>query len=134
MLNIGDKVKMNGKYYVSEKNKEKIWTVQSEPWEVCGTVVVKLEGKSGGYAVDGLDLVEAAHDSAIEGLWDGCLVCMEAKHVHGVVTVVVPTCENRQEETMVEGDFDYCPICGRPLTLEAWEEMREKLEGMSDGD
>lgn len=62
MLNIGDKVKMNGKYYVSEKNKEKIWTVQSELWEVCGTVVVKLEGKSGGYAVDGLDLVEAAHD------------------------------------------------------------------------
>ena len=69
--------------------------------------------------------------SAIEGLWDGCLVCMEAKHAHGVVTAVVPTCENRQEETMAEGDFDYCPICGRPLTPEAWEEMRERLEELN---
>ena len=70
--------------------------------------------------------------SAIEGLWDGCLVCMEAKHVHGVVTAVVPTCENRQEETMAEGDFDYCPICSRPLTPEAWEEMRERVEALEN--
>ena len=59
MLKPGDKVKMNRKYYVSKENKEKIWTAMSEPWMVCGTLVVKLDGKSGGYAVDGLDLVEA---------------------------------------------------------------------------
>lgn len=58
MLKIGDKVKMNSKYYVSEENREKVWTVQSEPWPVCGCMVVKLEGKAGGYAMDGLDLVE----------------------------------------------------------------------------
>lgn len=55
---IGDKVKMNDKYKVSSDNKEKTWTVRSDPWEVCGTTVVLLEGRSGGYAVDGLTLVE----------------------------------------------------------------------------
>lgn len=57
MLKPGDKVVMNDRYYVSEENKGKVWTVQSEPWNCCGTMVVKLEGKSGGYAVDGLYLV-----------------------------------------------------------------------------
>lgn len=44
-------------YYVSAENKSRIWTVASEPWMCCGTLVVKLEGKSGGYAVDGLDII-----------------------------------------------------------------------------
>ena len=57
-MKIGDKVVMNGKYRVSEGNKSKIWIVRSEPWNCCGTLVVLLEGKSGGYAVDGLDIVE----------------------------------------------------------------------------
>lgn len=57
-MKIGDKVVMNDKYYVSEANKSKVWTVCSEPWNCCGTTVVLLEGKSGGYAVDGLDIVE----------------------------------------------------------------------------
>lgn len=55
----GDKVVMNTKYYVSEENKGKIWEVASEPWLCCGTVVVKLKGRAGGYALDGLNLVEA---------------------------------------------------------------------------
>ena len=58
----GDKVVMNNKYHISEGNKGKIWTVESKPWNCCGTMVVKLEGKSGGYAVDGLDLVEEARN------------------------------------------------------------------------
>ena len=57
-MKIGDKVVMNDKYFVSEDNKEKVWTVRSEPWNCCRTTVVLLEGKSGGYAVDGLDIVE----------------------------------------------------------------------------
>lgn len=60
----GDKVIMNNKYHVSESNRGKIWTVRSEPWNCCGTLVVKLEGKAGGYAVDGLDLVEEADNEA----------------------------------------------------------------------
>lgn len=58
MLKIGDKVVMNDKYYVSEQNKGKVWTVRSEPWECGGTIAVLLEGKRGGYAVDGLDIVK----------------------------------------------------------------------------
>lgn len=59
-MKIGDKVTMNEKYYVSTENKGKVWTVQSEPWNLCGTEVVLLEGKSGGYAVDGLEVAEVA--------------------------------------------------------------------------
>ena len=62
MFNIGDKVKMNNNYHVSEENKEKVWTVRSEPWMCCGRMVIKLEGKAGGYAVDGLDLVKRAEN------------------------------------------------------------------------
>lgn len=58
MLKPGDKVTMNSRYYVRKENRGKVWTVMSEPWDCCGTLVVKLEGKAGGYAVDGLDLVE----------------------------------------------------------------------------
>ena len=50
-------MKPGDKYYVSAENKSRIWTVASEPWMCCGTLVVKLEGKSGGYAVDGLDII-----------------------------------------------------------------------------
>lgn len=57
-MKIGDKVVMNNKYYLIEKNKGKVWTVRSEPYECCGTLVVLLEAKSGCYAVDGLDIVE----------------------------------------------------------------------------
>lgn len=58
MLKIGDKVIMNDKYYVSDKNKGVVFTVKSEPWDLCGTQVVLLEGYSGGYSVYGLTKVE----------------------------------------------------------------------------
>lgn len=58
MIEVGKKVKMNDKYYVSEKNRDKIFTVTSETWNICGTDVVLLEGYRGGYAVDGLTEVE----------------------------------------------------------------------------
>ena len=50
----GKKVVMNNKYYVSEKKKGKVFLVASEPCIVCGTVVVKLLGLAGCYALDGL--------------------------------------------------------------------------------
>ena len=62
-LKIGDKVVMNGKYYVSEADKDKVWTVRTEPWLASGTMIVALEGKAGGYAVDGLDKVEGTDGS-----------------------------------------------------------------------
>ena len=56
-MNIGDRVIMNDKYRVAEANKGKVFTVRSEPWDLCGTECVLLEGYRGGYAVDGLTLV-----------------------------------------------------------------------------
>ncbi len=64
-MKIGDKVVMNDKYYVSEENRSKVWTVRSEPWECSGTLVVLLEGKSGGYAFDGLDIVQEASNDTL---------------------------------------------------------------------
>lgn len=57
-MKIGDKVTMNNKYYVSSEDKGRVWVVRSDPWYLCGTLVVLLDGMSGGYAVDGLTLVD----------------------------------------------------------------------------
>ncbi len=57
-FNIGDKVVMNDKYSVPLRKKGKVFVVESKPWECCGTMVVKLSGESGGYAVDGLDRID----------------------------------------------------------------------------
>jgi len=50
-LKPGDKVIMVNCFEArAEKNKDKVWTVTSEPWPLCGSEVVKLEGISGGFA------------------------------------------------------------------------------------
>lgn len=56
-LKIGDKVIMNDRYRVSEKNKGKVFVVRSEPFEICGIECVFLEDYQGGYAMDGLTKV-----------------------------------------------------------------------------
>lgn len=40
-----------------DKYKDRIWTVRSEPWDVCGTECVLLEGKAGGFATEFLERV-----------------------------------------------------------------------------
>lgn len=62
MFKPGDRVVMSDNYRVSDANKGRVWVVRSDPWMCCGTVVVALQGKAGGYAVDGLDLVERSAD------------------------------------------------------------------------
>jgi len=59
-MKIGDRVIMNDRYHVADKNRGVVFTVRSEPWSLCGTEVVLLEGRSGGFAVDGLTVVEEA--------------------------------------------------------------------------
>ena len=60
-LKPGDKVVMVDCYEArSEANKDKIWVVTSEPWDVCGSEVVKLEGKRGGFATEFLRKTGAA--------------------------------------------------------------------------
>lgn len=56
-LKVGDLVEMNDRYCVAEKNKGKAFRTRSEPFDICGTECVLLEGYCGGYAVDGLILV-----------------------------------------------------------------------------
>jgi hypothetical protein len=56
-MNKGDRVIMNDKYYVSEKNRGKEFTVATDPQDVCGTTCVWLKDYKGCYAVDGLTVV-----------------------------------------------------------------------------
>lgn len=63
MLKPGDKVKMNGRRKMRKGEEDKIWVVSSFPWELGGVLLVSLKGRSGGYAVDGLDLVERKKDN-----------------------------------------------------------------------
>lgn len=57
-IQYGDKVMLNDKYYVKQSDKDKVFTVTSDPYECHGATVVTLEGLNGCYAVDGLSLVE----------------------------------------------------------------------------
>lgn len=61
--------------------------------------------------------------------WQGCEVCKGAKYVSGWVSAVAPIDSGHDCETRAEGDFDYCPVCGRPLTDEAWVELERRLRG-----
>ncbi len=54
---VGTKVRMVN-CAEAEKYKDRIWTTRSAPWMCCGTLVVLLEGKTGGFAVDMLEIME----------------------------------------------------------------------------
>lgn len=56
-LKIGDRVVMNDKYHVSDSNKGRVFEVESEPYEIGGTLCVKLKDWRGAYAADGLTKV-----------------------------------------------------------------------------
>ncbi len=40
-----------------DKYKDKVWTTRSEPWDLCGSEVIMLEGFSGGFATEYLKRV-----------------------------------------------------------------------------
>lgn len=55
----GDKAKMvNCAEARLEKYKDKVWEVDSEPWNLCGSEVVLLRGFRGGFATKCLMKVE----------------------------------------------------------------------------
>lgn len=56
-MKIGDKVKMVN-CLEADKHPGKVWAVRSNPWDLCGSQVVLLEGLSGGFAVDCLEPTE----------------------------------------------------------------------------
>ena len=69
----------------------------------------------------------------VEKVWSPCNFCAGAKYITGGVTAVCPVSETHQQETLAEGDFDFCPVCGRPLTDEAVQMVMERMEAMKDG-
>ena len=68
----------------------------------------------------------------VEKVWSPCNFCAGAKYITGGVTAVYPLSETRQQETLAEGDFDFCPVCGRPLTDEAVDILLERLEALHE--
>lgn len=69
----------------------------------------------------------------LEKVWPRCEVCKNAKYVTGAVSAVAPHDAYHEIETDAEGDFDFCPVCGKPLTDEAVEMVMKRWEGMKDG-
>lgn len=61
--------------------------------------------------------------------WEPCEYCNGAKYVYGQASAVVPNGDKGQIEKEIDGDFDYCPECGRPLTPEAWAMLENRLRG-----
>ena len=68
----------------------------------------------------------------VKRMFPGCEVCKGAKYVTGSVSAVAPYDDQHETETYAEGDFDFCPNCGRPLTDEAVEMVMERLEALKD--
>ena len=58
VFQVGDKVIMNGKYYVAEHNKSRIFTIKEEPQPATGLDGVWLDGYPFCYSADGLTLTE----------------------------------------------------------------------------
>ena len=68
----------------------------------------------------------------VEKVWSPCNFCAGAKYITGEVTAVYPVSETHQQETLAEGDFDFCPVCGRPITDEAVDIVMRRLEALKD--
>jgi len=56
-MKIGTKVKMVN-CLEAEKYKDRVWVTRSEPWKVGGNWVVLLDGYSGCFAVEFLEVVK----------------------------------------------------------------------------
>lgn len=63
-MKVGTKVKMVN-CSEADKYPDKIWETRSEPWEVCGEMVVLLKGKAGGFSVNCLKVVEDTEEVQI---------------------------------------------------------------------
>ena len=68
----------------------------------------------------------------VEKVWSPCNFCAGAKYITGGAAAVYPVSETHQQETLAEGDFDFCPVCGRPITDEAVQMVMERLEALKD--
>ena len=64
----------------------------------------------------------------MERVWPGCTECERKTCVacrnFGWHPRACTTCDAQNDWI----PWEYCPCCGRPLTPEAWEELRKRLE------
>jgi len=67
MMKVGTKVKMVN-CIEAEENEGKVWVTRSEPWAVCGSTVVLLEGKRGGFDISCLQVVDESEADVNEAL------------------------------------------------------------------
>ena len=84
------------------------------------------------WSVKALKDIRPVSREQVEKVWSPCNFCAGAKYITGAVTSVYPVGETHQQETRAEGDFDFCPVCGRPMTDEAVDILLKRLEAMKD--
>ncbi|QUO37940.1 hypothetical protein KFE19_16595 [Dysosmobacter sp. Marseille-Q4140] len=65
----------------------------------------------------------------VEKVWPGCEACKNAGLAIGEVQFYGPF----EGSIDVSGNMQYCPNCGRPITLAAQEGQLERLEALKDG-
>lgn len=62
--------------------------------------------------------------------WESCPCCDAAKANSGVVNQALWVKEPEVNKwTLFGKKLEYCPICGRPLTEEAWSMLEKRLRG-----
>ena len=80
------------------------------------------------WSVKALKALRPVSREQVEKMWPGCEACKNVGLAIGEVQFYGPF----EGSIDVSGNMQYCPNCGRPLTPEAWEEMRERLEALHD--
>ena len=65
--------------------------------------------------------------TTINQIWPGCDFCKKELNDYPFITAIGEYGDSVNSHTP-----QYCPLCGRPLTPEAWEEMKKKLEALKD--
>ena len=99
-------------------------------WESCSAALQKELDEQKEVFLLALSALRPVSREQVEKVWSPCNFCAGAKYITGGVTAVYPVSETRQQETLAEGDFDFCPVCGRPLTGEAVDMVMERLEAI----
>lgn len=69
----------------------------------------------------------------MERVWQGCSYCDIAKANNGVARPLWVKEPTTSRWTMEGKELNYCPMCQKPLTPEAWEELRKRWEALNDG-
>ena len=67
----------------------------------------------------------------MERVWPGCYKCKP--HCYTCLANETAKCRKCKDGNNYIPMYQYCPHCSRPLTPEAWEELRKRWEALDDG-